>query len=793
MTVVAQPRNSSFEASGNRDIKTPRPNRPGVVLNIARVNIDDAKLRVGFLEYESREQLRDLRKKHNETHIFLRQRGDRVACVPFVLDAPDVGDKFETIRLADNLSLAAALVRNALLIHLHNLGKPVYDYRPICFLATGPKDNLLKASLPSGVSCPPWLSVNPLYTADVRVFRFDGLPAFVGIALNVRSRSRIDRSCEEFVADGFSLIGNYVGRFFPTTDVRIQPKLKLCGRVERIEADMLMLSDTRPGESSIPLAEAFLQKGKAVFDDCLSHVFGEQAEQIKVALQRKLVEIRTGPTRLSKLRAVVAYLGKTPLEIVPGVSARFGKFMSQSECDYFPRLEKAPRPTYVFDDTGAKTSTWHDSGLKEYGPYSSRVFDKNRPRICIICQGTKKGQVEQFLHKFLRGMTVPGIDNQPFNTGFIRKYALDDVETEFFLADDDTPEAYQRAVQEAITRQEDENAKWDFALVQIEDRFRSLHGVDNPYLRTKVAFLTHQIPVQEFNLETASLPANRLAYALNNMALASYAKLGGTPWLIQSDRAIAYELVIGLGSASIGQGRLGDRKRMVGITTVFSGDGTYYLSNVSRAVPADEYERALLASLRKTVADVRRDMNWQPKDHIRLVFHAFKPFKNTEAQAVKKVMSELEDFDIDFAFLHVEVDHPYLLFDETQLGVGGYGNNAPKGVFAPERGKYLRLSDREILLTLTGPNDVKRPEDGLPRQVLMRLHRESTFKDTTYLARQATVFACHSWRSFFPASMPVTILYSELIAGLLGELATIPDWNPDNVMTGRIGRTRWFL
>ena len=53
-----------------------------------------------------------------------------------------------------------------------------------------------------------------------------------------------------------------------------------------------------------------------------------------------------------------------------------------------------------------------------------------------------------------------------------------------------------------------------------------------------------------------------------------------------------------------------------------------------------------------------------------------------------------------------------------------------------DRGKMLRLSKSEVLLILTGPRDVKRPEDGLPSPVLLRLHRESTFTDTTYLARQ---------------------------------------------------------
>jgi len=70
--------------------------------------------------------------------------------------------------------------------------------------------------------------------------------------------------------------------------------------------------------------------------------------------------------------------------------------------------------------------------------------------------------------------------------------------------------------------------------------------------------------------------------------------------------------------------------------------------------------------------------------------------------------------------------------------------------------------------------------------------RNSTFKDLTYIARQAFCFSCHSWRTFSPAPLPVTILYSELIAKLLRELGDVTDWDPD-AMLGRIGRMRWFL
>jgi hypothetical protein len=67
-------------------------------------------------------------------------------------------------------------------------------------------------------------------------------------------------------------------------------------------------------------------------------------------------------------------------------------------------------------------------------------------------------------------------------------------------------------------------------------------------------------------------------------------------------------------------------------------------------------------------------MNWQKGDSIRLVFHSFKPFKDTEAEAVKEVMTELGEFDVQYAFLHVIEDHPISCSTGDRKGSGGLGS-----------------------------------------------------------------------------------------------------------------------
>jgi len=147
---------------------------------------------------------------------------------------------------------------------------------------------------------------------------------------------------------------------------------------------------------------------------------------------------------------------------------------------------------------------------------------------------------------------------------------------------------------------------------------------------------------------------------------------------------------------------------------------------------------------------------------------------------------------VTYALLHVNDRHPYMLFDTEQPGVKDFETGSIKGQYAPKRGYYLPLGDREALLCLAGPYEVKRPENGTPRPLLLSLHADSTLTDMHYLTHQVFAFACNSLRTFLPISLPVTIQYPNLIADLLGKLSHVEGWNP-NVLLDKIGKKPWFL
>lgn len=270
------------------------------------------------------------------------------------------------------------------------------------------------------------------------------------------------------------------------------------------------------------------------------------------------------------------------------------------------------------------------------------------------------------------------------------------------------------------------------------------------------------------------------------MGLACYAKMGGVPWLLKSSPTLSHELVIGIGSANIGQERGTNNQRIMGITTVFSGDGSYIVSNTSKAVIPEAYCEALISVLGETIEKIQKRMNWQKGDTIRLIFHAqVKMFNKEEIKAVRAVIDMYREYQIEYAFLKISEDHGLHMFDSVTAG-------EQKGRLAPLRGKTFKLSKHEMLVYLIGQRELRQDTDGHPRGVILDVHKDSTFKDIKYLSSQLYSFASHSWRSYFPNPMPVTISYSDLIARNLGWLNQLPGWN-DSVMIGKIGQSQWFL
>lgn len=767
----------------------------GLFLNAAILDFGDASIDVDVLPRPS--DIRKLRRKHRTTHV-LRAERDELLAVPIVTDAPRLSNTSRNISLRENPDLACHLWREAWLRRMVARERSLVRGVPVQVLSIAASDQLGPGTAWEGKSTHPTLlraiDARVAYGVAAQVLRPPAAPdearAVPVVVVEVSVIERITASVADLASKGVDLSGTLVGKLEPVADERVLPELKLRGVLRSVANGVAAVELDNGNTERIDASELRVEASRRNVERLLEFALGRgRWMSAKSDMKNRAAAVHEGSSWVKRLQSAHDLLRREPLEIVPGVRVTVGDLVNPARWpNGTSTVRRAEPAVFVFDGAGRKTHSSSSHGIAAHGPYSRSAPIPRAPRVCLICQASQQGVAEQLMNKFLHG-----IEDSVFSRGFLRTYGLDYCQPVPFTARNGTAAAYHEASQAALQAARDSGKPWDLAFVQVEDRTHQLRGDDNPYLVTKSFFLTQQIPIQQFRVETAQTPdQGQLAYTLSNMGLATYAKLGGIPWVLRADPTTTHELVVGISSSRVRQSRLSQGERLVGFTTVFSGDGSYFLHTVSKAVSFNNYSDEMLASLRSSLERVRKDRNWQKGERVRLIFHAFKPLREAEANAVKRLAEELSDFQLEFAFLHVASDTNLQLFNRNAQGVAIGRSGKVKGIYVPERGLMVALSDHDMLVGATGAKELKRATDGAPVPLRLHLHRASTFRDLRYLGQQVMLFASHSWRGFQPASMPVTVSYSQLIARYMGRLATTRRWNPD-VLYGHIGTTRWFL
>ncbi|QFY60483.1 hypothetical protein FZ934_08600 [Rhizobium grahamii] len=752
-------------------------------INFAPVSVEgDCEILAGRQKYD-KDRLAELRADFRDTHLFRRDGADSMVDIPITPEGSPLGNVQETIDLKRNQQYWPMLLQESLIQLLGR--RPMLSQNPLKLLGA-------RVPLIEHANLPDWLqrvSVTEIHTRHISV---DGRRIY-GLACDVRAKSFITATCDILIDAGMPIVGRYVSVELPAIDPRIMPKRKLVGRVRDIEGDELVLDDHEAGFDRVATKLAFLEPRTETFESCVRKALGREGEPVLEKSRQASQDLVSGPGKLRHITEIVQYIRDKRPAAAPGSHFVVHPLLGSS-ARLFPARELIEKPSLLFDPSGSRKDDWAERGLKTHGPYDEKVFAPKSLKIAIVCQSQLEGRVDEFIAKFLDGMPKvmqEGKNFARYGDGFIKRFRLNKPTVHYFLADGTSDEAYAKASREALDRARDGGFEWDLAIVQIEEEFKSLADGSNPYYTTKSIFLRRNVPVQSVRLETMSFPDSELVFSMNHLSLATYAKLGGTPWLLAASQTVAHELVIGLGSSASSESRLGPQTRHVGITTVFSSDGSYLLSDRTAAVAYGEYPGELRKTLKRTIETVRADDNWRSTDKVRLVFHSFKPFKDSEIEAIDALTGDLGLGNVTAAYLHIAPDHPFVVFDHSQKGLPARGGW--KGVLGPARQLHLRLSEYESLVVFAGASELKQATDGMPRPALIKLHPKSTFKDMMYLSRQAFAFSAHSWRMLSPEPFPITIRYSDLIAQRLAGLASVKDWDPDAVTFGAIGHKPWFL
>lgn len=291
---------------------------------------------------------------------------------------------------------------------------------------------------------------------------------------------------------------------------------------------------------------------------------------------------------------------------------------------------------------------------------------------------------------------------------------------------------------------------------------------DRPYYEAKAAFANLGVPSQMVTIELVG-DERQFQWSAANIALASFAKLGGVPWTVEAP-AGDDDLIIGIGRREVGPE--GQRRRIFGYAVTFISNGMYR-QTWSFTPAADEH--TYIARLGHAVeAALRADIDAEPK---RLVVHLA---SRTSAQEIDAVQAAMERVGVSLPVAFLRLDDS-TLWDSADVG---------EDTWVVPKGLVVRLSERRVLLhaeelRATGP-----PEGPL----LIELDDRSTVSVVHFdeLVGQVFRLAHANWRGFNARSKPATLVYGEQLAGLVGHLADVQSWNPD-LLSNDLRTRPWFL
>lgn len=767
----------------------------GIVLNFLPVTFSAHEITGFSLNYEDKIQLRRLQDRY-KGEFLLKRAGRKINAVPLSPGKKSLDGEPCVFSTHKDWSLFDRLLEEGIRRFLRTSypSMDIPEYGPILIKVESEKHDLIREALAQQKDALAKLGFIHIY----RKYRIAGShlrhnpqdEPLYGILVSVNTGWQIRADIAELASKGVNVTGCYVVPLNVTRDER-RIGYKTAGRIREVNGTSVRLTDFRDQEV-VDARQYTVEASLENVTQCVNALLGQRGSTVMRLIRQEVGKLMKAEGQLQRIGTIAEALCKEPISCAEGLIATVTKQVfqvtSQSPC----AASVLDPPKYMLKYGRQPVLGPIATALSSQGPFDQDSFKKTTPHILVITPKQYLGRVEQFLRSWRDG----GL-RAPYSKGFVKQYRLRGCDFHFvdFQETSQGPgEDYRQACLRALQDSRDMVRRYDLAFVVIQEHHRLL-GVDDPYLVTKATLMNDGIPVQAIEIETINLPSDNQPFILNNIALACYAKMGGTPWLLASPKGqgITHELIIGLGSTTLRDGRLQGQERYVGITTLFNYDGVYLLSNVSKESTYDEYSQALQSALLSSVKHVSIQKGWQPGDRVRLTFHTFKPLKNFEIECVKRLVKDnLSHYIVDFAFLVIGQNHEWVIYDPKSPGFTDRRGNV-RGRQVPKRGTTVILDDQRVLLSVTGPSELKMADQGCPAPIQLRLNGASTFQDLEYLARQVFEFTYMSWRTFNLSPMPITITYSEAIANLLGRLRRIKNWNSDVLQTTQLASSLWFL
>jgi argonaute-like protein implicated in RNA metabolism and viral defense len=406
-------------------------------------------------------------------------------------------------------------------------------------------------------------------------------------------------------------------------------------------------------------------------------------------------------------------------------------------------------------------------GLSRFGPYSEV---QGRPKFGFVFAQQYKDDANNLYRALRNGVGY----FRGFSNMFRVPFEKDQVFpiTGFELRNYRDPHDSARAYADAIlnwTRIHNVNPDLIFVLHPKTPSWQK----ESPYHACKAALLAEGYLSQNVTNELINNSA-QFEWSVANIALAAFVKLGGVPWVIHR-RSERQQFVIGLGRSELFDPTTRERERTIAFTTCMRSDGLFKFSTFAReAHSMQEY----LFGLKSAVSEALEKITAEKLPVETLSLHLPKEFGRDEAEVLKEVVESYDkDGRVKIHTLKVTDDDNFFVVD----------NATPDGV--PARGTCIKIGERDYLLYTEGREEKQKWRNRIPTALRVRNYDGDTPPTVvTDLVSQVFDLGQSNWRGFNALSRPVSILYSELIAELLGHGIA-----PQGKFKDTLSNKLWFL
>ncbi len=261
------------------------------------------------------------------------------------------------------------------------------------------------------------------------------------------------------------------------------------------------------------------------------------------------------------------------------------------------------------------------------------------------------------------------------------------------------------------------------------------------YYELKNYCLNKNIPLQTIHIETIA-DENKLKWSVSGIALQMFTKLGGVPWLVETENNNC--LIVGIGQSI--ERTEENISRFFAYSVFLEASGKFLkIESLADANTKNDFLTAVADNIRKILDE---NENYQ-----RIIFHVPEKIRKETVKKIEEILRESQQ-NVELYILRINDDSRFFGYD--------LNNNS----MIPFESSYIKLSDNAFLVWTEGlnyhnPKPLKRY--GNPLYIQFFYSNQQNY-DKELLLQDILNLSGANYRGFNAKALPVSLYYPKLIS-----------------------------